>query len=233
MARPALVGLLLLSGVFASPLRSDAASDVRVVPRVSADDQQGSALQLALPAADVLVSTGPMLTTNDVLDDRDMRRLITNGFPAWLHYRVELWSRGGWFDDPQRAVEWEVSVRYEPLTRTYRVTRYLSPDRVQTLGRFTEYSDAAAAVRRPFRVPLPAQASGRRQYYSVVLEVAALSNSDLDELERWFRGELRPSLRGDADPSTAFGRAFRTLMTRLLGGQKRTYVMRSATFRTQ
>ncbi len=225
----------MLSGVVVSPLRSDARAGARatVADRRVTDDQQGGALQLSLPSSDVLVSAGPMLTTNGVLDDRDMRRLITNGFPAWLHYRVELWSRGGWFDDPQRAVEWEVSVRYEPLTRTYRVTRYLSPDRVQTLGRFTEYSDAAAAVRRPFRVPLPAQASGRRQYYSVVLEVAALSNSDLDELERWFRGELRPSLRGDADPSTAFGRAFRTLMTRLLGGQKRTYVMRSATFRTQ
>jgi hypothetical protein len=195
--------------------------------------QQGEAgLVLLLPPRESITRDGPQVITRGVLDDRDMRTLITNGFPARLHYRLELWSRGGWFDNLSSALEWDVTVRFEELTKTYRVSRFTG-NRTETLGRFTEWRDAMAAVERPYRVPRPARRSRDRQYFNAVLEVTALSNSDLDEVERWLKGELEPSLRGDGDPGTAMGRAMRTLMTRMLGGEARTYTRRSESFRVQ
>jgi len=58
-----------------------------------------------------------------------------------------------------------------------------------------------------------------------------ISMSDLDELERWLRGELRPAVRGKRNPGTALGRGISTLATRLLGGEKRRYEQRTETFR--
>lgn len=173
---------------------------------------------------------GPVVRTSNVIADGELQKLLQNGFPAHLHYRADLWSRSGWFDDVEASVEWDVTVRYEPLTKTYRVARYFG-DRAENLGRFERYADAQAAVARAYQPLLPARRTKARQYYIVVLEVEVLSMSDLDELERWLRGELRPAVRGKRNPGTALGRGLSTLATRLLGGETRRYEQRTETFR--
>ncbi len=173
---------------------------------------------------------GPVIRTANVIADGELKKLLENGFPAHLSYRADLWSRSGWFDDVESSIEWDVFVRYEPVTKTYRVARLIG-DRAENLGRFERYEDAQAAVARPFLAPLPARRGRARQYYNVVLEVEVLSMSDLDELERWLRGELRPAVRGKRNPGTALGRGLSTLATRLLGGEKRRYEQRTETFR--
>jgi hypothetical protein len=60
-----------------------------------------------------------------------------------------------------------------------------------------------------------------------------MSMSDLDELEGWLRGELRPAVRGKKNPGTALGRGITKLATRLLGGEKRRYEQRTETFRVK
>jgi len=65
----------------------------------------------------------------------------------------------------------------------------------------------------------------------VTLEVEVLSMSDLDEIDRWLRGELRPAVRGKRNPGTALGRGLSRLATRLLGGENRRYEQRSPMFR--
>jgi hypothetical protein len=62
--------------------------------------------------------------------------------------------------------------------------------------------------------------------------VQTLSVTDLDEVCRWLRGEVRPAFRGDRNPGTAFTRGLRSLTTRLLGGEQRGYTARTDTFRT-
>ena len=57
-----------------------------------------------------------------------------------------------------------------------------------------------------------------------------LSVNDLDELERWLRGELRPAVRGDRNPGTALERGARTLLVRVLGGERRRYAARTGKF---
>jgi hypothetical protein len=103
-------------------------------------------------------------------------------------------------------VEWDVLVRYEPLTKTYRVARFVG-GQAENLGRFERYEDAQAAVARPFQPRIPARRTRDRQYYIVSLEVKVLSMSDLDEIERWLRGELRPAVRGSGIRDGAWPRS--------------------------
>lgn len=201
-------------------------------PPADARSQRSAGIDVTLPNPIPAVPAGPVITTTNVIADGETQKLVQSGFPAHLHYRVELWSRGGWFDDMVSSVEWDITVRYEPLTKTYRVARFVG-NRAETIGRFERYQDAQAAIARPFVAPLPARRTRARQYYNVVLEVQVMSLSDLDELEQWLRGELRPAVRGKRNPGTALGRGLATLATRLLGGEARRYEQRTATFRTR
>ena len=178
--------------------------------------QPAAGINVSVPALSPAPS-GPIVRTANVIADAELKKLLQNGFPAHLSYRADLWSRSGWFDDVESTIEWDVVVRYEPLTKTYRVARYIG-DRAENLGRFESYEDAQAVVARPYQPPLPARRSRGRQYYIVVLEVEVISMTDLDELERWLRGELRPAVRGKRNPGTALGRGISTLATRLRGG---------------
>ncbi len=205
-----------------APVRSDAAAAV----------QKGVGIDVSLPVtSSPAAPAGPVIRTANVIADRELQKLLQNGFPANLHYRADLWSRGGWFDDVEASIEWDVFVRYEPLTKTYRVARVIGNRGAENLGRFERYEDAQAAIARPYTPPLPARRTRARQYYIVVLEVEVLSMSDLDEVERWLSGELRPAVRGKRNPGTALGRGVSTLATRLLGGEKRRYEQRTETFR--
>lgn len=193
--------------------------------------QQAAGIAVSLPVStSPAPPAGPVIRTANVIADRELQKLLQNGFPANLHYRADLWSRGGWFDDVESTIEWDVFVRYEPLTKTYRVARVIG-NRAENLGRFERYEDAQAAIARPYTAPLPARRTRARQYYIVVLEIEVLSMSDLDEVERWLSGELRPAVRGKRNPGTALGRGISTLATRLLGGEKRRYEQRTETFR--
>jgi len=191
--------------------------------------QQAPALELQLPPSGAQLTEGPLVRGVGVLSAGRLRDLLRNGFPARLHYRVELWSVGGLFNDLERTVEWNVVVRHDPLDNSYRVARFAG-DRVAQLGRYAEFRDAQAAVERMFRAPIVPRRRGRSYYYAAALDVETLSLSDLDEVERWLKGELRPAVRGERNPGTAVTRGVRTLFVRLLGGESRRYELRSPTF---
>ena len=194
---------------------------------------QGEArLEVSLPPSGFLATQGPTVRTLGMLTDRQTRDLLRNGFPARLHYRVELWSSDGLFDDLKGQVEWDVVVRHDPLLRTYQVARIVG-EAVTSLGSFADVQGAQEALSRPFQAPFAPGARGERLYYNVVLEVEMLSLNDLDEVERWLKGELRPAVRGERNPGTALTRGVRTLFVRLMGGEKRTYRERSGRFRTR
>jgi hypothetical protein len=206
--------------VFAGPLNAQRSArlDVVVPPRAS-DGGNGS------PGA-----AGPQVAFANVLDDEQTRELVRAGFPAQLHFRLELWRVGRWLDELERSTEWDMVVGYDPAAQSYRVRRRFG-NQLEDLGAFTTLSSAQAASERPLRVPLTPRRSGRRYYYNLILDVEALSVSDLDQLERWLRGELRPAVRGENNPLTALGNGARTLVTRILGGERRHYEKRSSTFR--
>ena len=187
-------------------------------------------ISIVLPEQSSLATEPPTVRSQSLVTDGVMLDLLRNGFPARLHYRMERWSTGGWFDDIAAESEWDVVVRYDALSKLFEVYRVVRRQTV-LLGRFPTIQEAETAVDAAFPAPIALPRKGRRTYYTLALNIETLSLTELDEVERWLRGELKPAVRGKKNPGTAVGRGVRTVMVRLLGGEKRRYETRSGTFR--
>ncbi|MEO5580625.1 MAG: hypothetical protein ABIR58_08190 [Gemmatimonadaceae bacterium] len=191
---------------------------------------QRAQVQLVLPERPALATEPPSVRSSALVSDGALRDLLHNGFPARLHYRVERWGAGGWFDDIKATAEWDVVVRYDALAKVYQIFRALG-NTTRYLGSFVTFADAEAVLDAPFKVPISPPRRGQRTYYNLVLDVEMLSLTELDEVERWLRGEAKPAVRGQKNPGTAVSRGVKTVFVRLLGGEKRRYEARSGTFR--
>ena len=156
--------------------------------------------------------------------------MMHSGFPARLHYRLELWGAEGFFDNLKRQVEWDVIVRYNPLKRRYTATR-IEGDRVTALGSFDSLDPIEEVLSHATQPALVVPDGHDKYYYNLVLDVQMLSVSDLDEVERWLKGDLGPAAHGEKNPATAIGQGAKTLITKLLGGQEKHYEARSKVFR--
>jgi hypothetical protein len=187
-------------------------------------------LEVVPPLQNTWADDAPTITSTGLLTDPTMRDLLANGFPARLHYRLERWAGGKWFDDLKAASEWDVILKYEVLGKKYQAVRVVNK-RATSLGEFATLEDASSAVEAPYKTTIALPKRGQRGYYNLLLDVETLSLSDLDEVERWLRGELKPAVSGKKNPGTALGRGVRTLVVRLLGGEKRHYEARTGTFR--
>jgi hypothetical protein len=168
-------------------------------------------------------ATPVTVTATGLFGDPDMRELVRSGFPASLRYRLELWRAGGLFNDLEGTQEWELIVQYDPSGQRYRVVRR-EAGRLEDLGSFATLSTAQAMLERPLKLTLVPQRQARRYYYNFVLDISALSVSDMDQLERWLRGVRGGTAAG------AISSGMRTLMLRMLGGEKQHYERRSSTF---
>jgi hypothetical protein len=182
------------------------------------------------PPQNAWADESPSVASGGLLADAAMKDLLANGFPARLHYRLERWVSGRWFDDLKAATEWDVILKYDVLGKKYQVVRVVG-GKPESLGDFAGVDDAAGAVEAAYKVAIPLPKKGQRGYYNLLLDVETLSLSDLDEVQRWLRGELKPAVSGKKNPGTAVGRGIRTLVVRLLGGEKRHYEARTGTFR--
>ena len=203
---------------------------ISVEAPLEAQRRSGPRLEVLLPPDIALASEGPIITAPEMLSDRRVQEALRNGFPARLRFRVELWSTEGWFNSLAGRTAWEVIVRKQPLGSGYEVLRATGDGPALSNGDYATLEAAEKAVALGMRAPIVPSRRGQRYYYNAVLEVEMMSVSDLDELERWLDGELRPAVRGERNPGTAFTRGLRTLMVRLLGGERRRYEARSPTF---
>ena len=172
----------------------------------------------------------PLVRSMNVFADGDIREMLHSGFPARLHYRLELWGAAGFFDDLKRQTEWDVIVRYNPLKRRYTATR-IEGERITALGSFDNLNPVEELLSHPTQPAFAAPEGHDKYYYSLALDVQMLSVSDLDEVERWLKGDLAPAVHGDKSPGTAIGQGAKTLITKLLGGQVKHYEARSKQFR--
>jgi len=196
----------------------------------SASSAQKPQVSIVLPDQSSLATEPPVVKSQSLITDGVMLDLLRNGFPARLHYRMERWSTGGWFDDIAAESEWDVVVRYDALSKVFQVYRVVRRKTV-LLGTVSTIQEAEALLDGQFAAPISPPRKGRRSYYTLTLSIETLSLTELDEVERWLRGELKPAVRGKKNPGTAVGRGVRTVMVRLLGGEKRRYETRSGTFR--
>jgi hypothetical protein len=140
---------------------------------------------------------------------------LRSGLPVRLHYRVEVWrSRDGWFDIFARQAEWDVLVRHEPLLDQYTLLTFVGAARQER--RYATLDALGAALAFAYQVNVrPAEAG--RYYYAASLQVSTLSDSDLDELERFLAGDLGNEARGGGNLGDALGRGATRFLLRLAG----------------
>jgi hypothetical protein len=191
---------------------------------------QHTGVALTLPDQKALATTAPAVRTIDVITSSHTAELIRNGFPARLHYKLERWAAGTFVNRIKATTEWEMIVEYDALAKIYRVIR-VTADSAVVLGEYDSLSTAAAKVAEPYRPKISLPKRGEKTYYVVTLDVEAMSLSDLDEVRRWLRGELRPAMRGKRNPGTAVTTGIRTLFVRIMGGERIRYQANTGVFR--
>ena len=106
-------------------------------------------ISIVLPEQSSLATEPPSVRSQSLVSDGVMLDLLRNGFPARLHYRMERWSTGGWFDDIAAESEWDVVVRYDALSKLFEVYRVVRRQTV-LLGSFPTIQEAEAAVDAAF-----------------------------------------------------------------------------------
>jgi hypothetical protein len=166
---------------------------------------------------------GPAVATSHLLADANTRELLSHGFTAGIHYRLELWRKGV-IDDFDGRSEWDVLVSYDPTKRVYSVIRKQDNDVLENFGAFSTVEAAEAQFGRAMRVPLRPIRPGR-YYYILIVEVRTLTESDLDALQQWMRGT-----KGTNNPLSILGKGVGKLLSRVLGGAKRHYDQQSEMF---
>jgi hypothetical protein len=161
----------------------------------------------------------------NVFEDEALVRALHSGLPVRILVKAELW-KDGFFDRQRGRGEWRASVHYDPLERRYRAA-------TGGEGAMETSVDSLAAAREAlqaaFVLPLQPVEEGR-YYYLGQVEIETLSLSDLDELQRWLRGDLSASARSEDEVGTVVGRGFHRVMVRVLGIPTRRYRVRTQPF---
>jgi hypothetical protein len=140
---------------------------------------------------------------------------LRSGLPVRLHYRVEVWrSRDGWFDEFSRQAEWDLVVRHEPLLDQYTLLTLVGRRRQER--RYATLDALGAALSFAYQVNVRPEESGG-YYYAASLQVSTLSDSDLDELERFLAGDIGEAAQGSEGIGDAVGRGATRFLLRLAG----------------
>jgi hypothetical protein len=188
-------------------------------------------LDIRLPSADQLATTGPLILATNMLSSEHFREPLAAGFPASFHFLVTLWSKGRLTNVIERRAEYDVLVSFLAMEKKYEVVQLMNDRPPFSLGKFDHVEDAERAIARPTRVPIAAFASKKEFYYRATLDVRILGASDLDEVNRWLKGEVGPAIHGERNPGTALTRSIRMLASRLLGGDSREFDAETPAFR--
>lgn len=169
----------------------------------------------------------PVVRALHLMDDGVFDAALHNGFPVRYHFRLELWKDQRLFDKLERDVAWDALVRLDPLTNEYTLIRTGGTEET-----FTTVEAMGQALATPFTVDLlpDAESRGHRYYYVASLEIESLSLSELEEVERWLRGDLGPAISRRGDVGDALGRGARRLLIRFSGLPRRDLEARTDPF---
>jgi hypothetical protein len=187
----------------------------------------GAAAQSLSIAPDATVGHRGVLRVRDVLADDELEEAVRSGLPLRVRFRVELW-RDAFFDDLTATEQWTAILTYDALSEQY-VVRTRSDARARV---FADFEAARAAIETAYVVTLRPPRRGR-YYYTGSVDIETLSLSDLEELERWLKGELQPAVSGDRSIPGAIGQGARRLFIRVLSLPERRLETRSERFRVQ
>jgi len=155
----------------------------------------------------------PILRTPGILRDQRWLESLQSSFPLRLQFRVEIWRvRTDWFDALERSFEWEVVVRYEPLTDEYSKTEaWGGPLRRQ--NRFSTAQELGLDLERGH--PSGIAPAGLGEYYfTATLRIRTLTDEEMEDLERFLQGNPSPE---EQERGSVLSRAARRLLLRFGG----------------
>jgi len=168
----------------------------------------------------------PVVRLQAPLSDGMFAAALRDGFPVRFHFALELRRSVRILPDRlDRSADWEAVVVLDPLTNEFDLVRSGG-----SIEHFTTQNGVAAALATPFTVDLLPRDSGQF-YYVAMLEIESLSLSELDEVERWLRGDVGPAISQRGDVGEAVGHGIRRFLIRLSGLPRRRLEIRSAFFR--
>lgn len=151
---------------------------------------------------------------------------LHSGLPLRIRILCELW-KDGFFDSQRGRAEWRASVVFDPLDRRYRINTGGAGTPEIQVDSLDQVEDV---LEDEFGLPLRPDEDGR-WYYQGFVEVETLSVSDLEELQRWLRGDPAPAAgRREDEGDNAVGRGLRSVLVRMLGLPARRFRVRSPTF---
>ena len=184
-------------------------------------------LRLAVTLPPEPGTASPVVTASGLLHDAVFAGALRDGFPVRFQFRLELWRASRLFDRLEREQAWFVIAQLDPLTGVYSLTR----------GDGTEQSFASLeglqrALAVPYAVDLPFPEGRRRTryYYLASLSIESLSLSELEEVERWLRGDLGRAITREGDFGGALERGARRLLIRFSGLPRRRLEARTPVF---
>lgn len=178
-------------------------------------------------APDASAGQRAVLRVRDILADDELEEAVRSGLPLRMRFLVELW-RDAFFDELVATEQWTTVLTYDALSKQY-VVRARADARARV---FADFAAARAAIETAYAAALRPQRRGR-YYYTGALDIETLSLSDLEELERWLKGELQPAVSGDRSIPGAIGQGARRLFIRVLSLPERRLEARSERFRVQ
>ena len=177
---------------------------------------------LTVAAAGAAAGWRPAVRAQGLLGDPGLRDALDSGLPLRIRFRVELWEKS-LFDRLLGTHRAALAVLQDPLDGAYTL------DDGRREQRFRSLAEVEGAVEGAFAASLHPTRRGRF-YYIAVLEIETLSLSDLEELQRWLRGEARPAVEGRRSVGRAVESGLRRAVVRVMGLPTRKYEARSATF---
>jgi hypothetical protein len=177
---------------------------------------------LTVAAAGAAAGWRPVVRAQGLLGDPGLRDALRSGLPLRIRFRVELWEKS-LFDRLVGTHRAALAVLQDPLDGAYTL------DNGRAEQRFRSLAEVEGAVEGAFAASLHPTRRGRF-YYIAVLEIETLSLSDLEELQRWLRGEARPAVEGRRSVGRAVESGLRRAVVRVIGLPTRKYEARSATF---
>ena len=149
------------------------------------------------------------------------RDLLVNGaFPTGIRFRARAVAQGRLCSTISTAVsEWDVLVSYDP-TQADSSTSFASSEnssRILAASRRSPRPRRSSSGRSAFR---SVRVSRGSYYYNLIVEVQTLTETDLDALQHWLRGT---KAQGSNNPLSWLGKGMGSLLSRVLGGDKRHY----------
>lgn len=155
----------------------------------------------------------PIVYLRDLLLDQRWYETLDNALPIVVTYDLKLWrSREGWIDEFLTTFTWESIVTKEPLQEEYSLSLVVN-NAVRPPRRFAVRDSANAHLNLPQQIQVYPPRPGRF-YYTLDARITALSDRDMDRLERFLAGDPEPDR---PERGTVVGRGIRRILLKIAG----------------